>query len=317
MQYGQKGKLCDRLHQAALEGAGPEQLVEAFASYAKRVFYPTLETGRPEAYDGAYLQRDQIATEKNARQWLWQQCSEFGWFQTYPAEQQPSDSGLRLRRVDRKYFSSLCQRAFGLATEPDVASVQVLLPLPCVAPGASAPPSASLGAHAPSPPAFFGAGQLRRRQAQHVAHLLHLRPRRPVAVGVARGRRRRACPRKRRRRRRPHAGDDAPPPHPRTHTPSHPHVSPHPLMCSVVLCAPSSPRCAPSSPWCAPSSSVLQRIECDDCAHCVDLGHVGFDEQPALRATRAAVMHSLQCWLELPGASNCNAAASAASAASS
>ena len=88
-------------------------------------------------------------------------------------------------------------------------------------------------------------------------------------------------------------------------------------MCSVVLCAPSSPRCAPSSPWCAPSSSVLQRIECDDCAHCVDLGHVGFDEQPALRATRAAVMHSLQCWLELPGASNCNAAASAASAASS
>ena len=66
-----------------------------------------------------------------------------------------------------------------------------------------------------------------------------------------------------------------------------------------------------------PSSSVLQRIECDDCAHCVDLGHVGFDEQPALRATRAAVMHSLQCWLELPGASNCNAAASAASAASS
>ena len=47
------------------------------------------------------------------------------------------------------------------------------------------------------------------------------------------------------------------------------------------------------------------RIECDDCAHCVDLGHIGYDEQPALHTTRAAILAAFECWLELPGASNC------------
>lgn len=231
VQYGQKGKLCDRLHQAALEGAGPDQMVEAFASYAKRVFYPTLETGKPEAYDGTYLQRDQIATEKNARQWLWQQCSEFGWFQTYPSDQHPSDSGLRLKRVDRKYFSSLCQRAFGLSTlEPDVASVQ----------------GNYGGAKLNTSRIFFTFGRDDPWQsAWPEGSLSELS----------------------------HAGG-------------------------------------------AGGAGRMQRIECDDCAHCVDLGHVGFDEQPALRATRAAVMQAMQCWLELPGASNCHAAAAAGAASS-
>ena len=43
-------------------------------------------------------------------------------------------------------------------------------------------------------------------------------------------------------------------------------------------------------------------------SNCVDLGHIGYDEQPALHATRAAILAAFQCWLDLPGASNCKEA---------
>ena len=221
VQYGQKGKLCDRLNQAALEGAGPEQLVEAFASYSKRVFYPTLETGKPEAYDANYLQRPNIAAEKNARQWLWQQCSEFGWFQTFPAEQ-PAETGMRLKRVDRKYFSTLCTRAFGLRPlEPDVQSVQ----------------KNYAGAELNTSHIFFTFGRDDPWQSAWPEGSL-----------------------KRMEREGGHGG------------------------------------------------GKYMRIECDDCAHCVDLGHIGYDEQPALHATRAAILAAFQCWLDLPGKSNCKEA---------
>ena len=151
VQYGHKRDLCGRLSAAsaaaraaaagaaaasayaaawsapaaaarAAAGEGNREegvmLLRALASFTKAHFYPTLETGKPECYDRKYLANSAVATEKNARQWLFQQCTELGWFQVHP----DGDASLRLPRVNRAYFRKLCADTFGAELHPDTES---------------------------------------------------------------------------------------------------------------------------------------------------------------------------------------------------
>jgi pimeloyl-ACP methyl ester carboxylesterase len=213
VQYGQKGKLCDRLHQAALEGAGPDGLVEAFASYSKRVFYPTLESGKAEAYDTKYLSQTTLGAEKNARQWLFQQCTELGWFQVNPGTVSAGDeSGLRLKRVNRAYFDKLCSDVFGLTLRPDVATTRRNY----------FADAAELNATR----IFFTFGADDPWQSAW-----------PAGRFVA--------------------DDDA-------------------------------------------KATMRHRlIDCDNCAHCVDLGPISYDAPQELQDTRAAIGKAFECWLEV------------------
>jgi pimeloyl-ACP methyl ester carboxylesterase len=54
------------------------------------------------------------APNLNQRQWYWQSCNEFGWFQTAPAQH-----SLRSKYINVTYHEKLCAEAFGVALKPN------------------------------------------------------------------------------------------------------------------------------------------------------------------------------------------------------
>ena len=77
-------------------------------------FYPTLETGSAVEYSTAYLQQVASGEEKSARAWLYQTCSELGWFQT-----SSSNGGLRSPNVTIDFFRGHCEDVFGTPLWPN------------------------------------------------------------------------------------------------------------------------------------------------------------------------------------------------------
>ncbi|KAH7830668.1 putative Serine Carboxypeptidase S28 [Monocercomonoides exilis] len=55
---------------------------------------------------------------ENGRQWTWQTCNEFGYFQTAPPQ-----NSLRSTRVNLDYYHGICERAFGPGRIPDVSKI--------------------------------------------------------------------------------------------------------------------------------------------------------------------------------------------------
>ena len=69
-----------------------------------------------DGYDRRALANTTYDVNKNSRQWTWQVCTEFGWFQT-PAEQNPLRSDL----IAPSYWSPFCEALFGKEnSEPKV-----------------------------------------------------------------------------------------------------------------------------------------------------------------------------------------------------
>eukprot|EP00908_Phaeocystis_cordata_P009584 Transcript_20379.p1 GENE.Transcript_20379~~Transcript_20379.p1 ORF type:complete len:507 (+),score=215.31 Transcript_20379:150-1670(+) len=116
VQYGFSERLCAPMVQAATGAGGSvEPLLDAFSNYAQTHFYSTLETGSSEEYSTRYLQQTQASEEKSARTWLYQTCSELGWFQVAPA-----DSPMRSANLTLAYFKAHCAEVFGRDLWPDV-----------------------------------------------------------------------------------------------------------------------------------------------------------------------------------------------------
>jgi len=194
VQYGYKQKLCNPLAQA---GGDRSKMIRNFAEYSKRVFYPTLETGKADVYSTEYLQDPTVTTEKNSRQWLFQQCTELGWFQDAPA-----DGGLRSKRVNLEFFKGLCTKVFGKDVWPDTDNVQ----------------KNYRGMDIDGTKIFFTFGK-----------------------------------------------DD-------------------PWQCAGVT--------ATSKP-----GQKSRVIDCENCSHCIDLGHAKYDDAPALTSARKEILATLKEWI--------------------
>ena len=63
-----------------------------------------------EGYDRKLLTNVTYDIDKNMRQWTWQVCTEFGWFQV-PNIQHPMRSNL----IGPEYWSPFCKAVFGAA----------------------------------------------------------------------------------------------------------------------------------------------------------------------------------------------------------
>lgn len=64
-------------------------------------------------YDAVNLQKTTIDVDSNLRQWTYQYCTEFGFFQT-PNPKYP----MRSQRLDEHYWLDYCQRIFGRDLPP-------------------------------------------------------------------------------------------------------------------------------------------------------------------------------------------------------
>eukprot|EP01015_Nassula_variabilis_P007688 TRINITY_DN1595_c0_g1_i10.p1 TRINITY_DN1595_c0_g1~~TRINITY_DN1595_c0_g1_i10.p1 ORF type:complete len:164 (-),score=22.35 TRINITY_DN1595_c0_g1_i10:116-607(-) len=70
-----------------------------------------------ETYTYKYVANTTFDPERSDRQWLYQTCTQVGWFQT--AYRDPK-MATRSHRVDLTYYKGLCQAAFGANIWPDI-----------------------------------------------------------------------------------------------------------------------------------------------------------------------------------------------------
>jgi len=116
VQYGYVERLCDPVLTAYRNSNGDmESVLDAFSSYSQNFFFTTLETGSAQEYSTQYLQNTDVSEDKSARTWLYQTCTELGWFQTAPQ----GGNNLRSAKVDLKYFREHCRDVFGKELWPD------------------------------------------------------------------------------------------------------------------------------------------------------------------------------------------------------
>mmetsp|Transcript_657 Transcript_657/g.888 ORF Transcript_657/g.888 Transcript_657/m.888 type:complete len:243 (-) Transcript_657:206-934(-) len=103
VQYGTRVDMCANL--TAAEGE-KDALMKAVAALATNggVSY--------DQYDAKALSNPTINADSSLRQWSWQYCTEFGFFQT-PNDEQP----LRSRAIDIDFWPDYCGRIFGTKVE--------------------------------------------------------------------------------------------------------------------------------------------------------------------------------------------------------
>jgi pimeloyl-ACP methyl ester carboxylesterase len=97
VQYGQRTELCDKLKQA--EDIHGMDLVQFIAQ--------NVYQGGIEVYKTSELQKTTILHSNNYRQWTWQYCNEFGFFQT-PSHEHP----MRSEYVGINFWTNYCRRIF-------------------------------------------------------------------------------------------------------------------------------------------------------------------------------------------------------------
>eukprot|EP01116_Phalansterium_solitarium_P011372 TRINITY_DN2702_c0_g1_i1.p1 TRINITY_DN2702_c0_g1~~TRINITY_DN2702_c0_g1_i1.p1 ORF type:complete len:504 (-),score=120.63 TRINITY_DN2702_c0_g1_i1:167-1585(-) len=111
VQYGFQADLCTPL--LAVYNAGDEsQLLATFANYTVSFWYPIF--GGAIHYSTEFQQRIHVPQEDADRQWWFQTCVEFGYFQTAP----PTNS-IRSQTVNISYFQTHCQQVFQMDLWPD------------------------------------------------------------------------------------------------------------------------------------------------------------------------------------------------------
>ncbi|WJX88513.1 putative serine protease eda2 [Trifolium repens] len=93
IQYGNPDVLCQRMVEAKKVG---EDLVEAYAKYIK-LGYAAYNRVKVRIYDREYLKRTEINEDCYSRLWLYQVCTEVGYFQVAPA-----NDTIRSSKIDTK-----------------------------------------------------------------------------------------------------------------------------------------------------------------------------------------------------------------------
>eukprot|EP00249_Psilotum_nudum_P010141 c22358_g1_i2 orf=506-1972(-) len=106
-QYGNPDVLCEQL--VATSHAG-EDLLAAYAEYVKTYFGSSIDT-----YDQEHLKETKAFSNSGDRQWWYQVCTEFAFFQVAPA-----NNSIRSSLIDTKYHLDLCANVFGKGTYPEV-----------------------------------------------------------------------------------------------------------------------------------------------------------------------------------------------------
>ena len=100
VQYGRDKVFCN-----ALEGS--QDLVEGYAKGGLSVL-SSMGTS-PYEISLAVAEREIVTPEDNMRQWMWQSCQEFGWFQV--ANGTGSDTS-RSSQIDLAYHDEVCKRLY-------------------------------------------------------------------------------------------------------------------------------------------------------------------------------------------------------------
>ena len=111
VQSGQRTSMCDYVKSDEYE----QDYIKGAGVLAKKDGMNTHD------YDARIIAKTKIDVNSATRQWSYQTCSEFGWFQV------PSDSFLPLRSpaIGPIYWSEFCQRVFGVTipVHPNVDTV--------------------------------------------------------------------------------------------------------------------------------------------------------------------------------------------------
>ena len=97
VQYGTRVAMCQTL---TSNNGSQDALMSAVVGLAKNMNY--------KQYDSNYLSNTAIDINDSSRQWTYQYCSEFGFFQT-PNDEHP----MRSTALDMSYWPDYCQRVFG------------------------------------------------------------------------------------------------------------------------------------------------------------------------------------------------------------
>eukprot|EP00033_Pygsuia_biforma_P000304 GCRY01000372.1.p1 GENE.GCRY01000372.1~~GCRY01000372.1.p1 ORF type:complete len:492 (+),score=117.28 GCRY01000372.1:92-1477(+) len=109
IQYGSPDVLCGPMSQAYLNN---EDLIAAYANYTQSFFFKRFASAKD--YSTAYQQQIHVPSASGSRQWWWQKCTEFAYFQNAPAE-----GSIRSQKVNMDYHRRHCKEVFGTAVFPD------------------------------------------------------------------------------------------------------------------------------------------------------------------------------------------------------
>ncbi len=114
IQYGFQKQFCDAL--AGGEAQGLE--VEAYAKTGLSLMGMLGTSPLQDSFEGAMSLNPADYYEYAGRQWMYQSCTEFGYFQVAFAE---GSKSARSSRIDLKYHNEACERMFGIQGQVDTA----------------------------------------------------------------------------------------------------------------------------------------------------------------------------------------------------
>lgn len=100
VQYGRDKVFCNAL-------AANSDLVQGYATGGLAVLQAMGST--PFDISLAVAEREQVTADDNMRQWMWQSCREFGWFQVANTGKSTSRSS----QIDLQYHNEVCMRLYG------------------------------------------------------------------------------------------------------------------------------------------------------------------------------------------------------------
>eukprot|EP00771_Trimastix_marina_P001251 gnl/Trimastix_PCT/2308.p1 GENE.gnl/Trimastix_PCT/2308~~gnl/Trimastix_PCT/2308.p1 ORF type:complete len:515 (-),score=188.89 gnl/Trimastix_PCT/2308:102-1646(-) len=107
-RYHLREKLCSTLQN---KSADP---LHDFAAYVRWLFQDLSTTCEKFAMTETKLGNTAIIAGKSDRQWYYQSCVEFGYFQVAP-----KTNALRSQRINLEWHIDMCRRAFGVPLKPD------------------------------------------------------------------------------------------------------------------------------------------------------------------------------------------------------
>jgi pimeloyl-ACP methyl ester carboxylesterase len=112
IQYGFQNEFCTALKDGDQRG----QALEEYARVGLSLFQRLGTSSFQDAFDGAMSIDPKDYLESAGRQWMYQSCSEFGFYQT--ANPNPAESA-RSARIDLAYHNDACNRLFGIKAQVD------------------------------------------------------------------------------------------------------------------------------------------------------------------------------------------------------
>lgn len=117
IQYGHTGELCDRLTDAYNKGSS---LIDAYADYVMNWLNVEMNTYGADTYDRRVMVDTKMPKQDFiSRQWQYQTCARFSWFQNAPAV----NSIRSTKYLNFDYFLDLCEAVFGIKMDPEVDNV--------------------------------------------------------------------------------------------------------------------------------------------------------------------------------------------------